>query len=203
MLILNYKRTKDAKILAIQEIIMNIWHSVGGDRVKPSEFIACIEISAGSKNKYELDKKSGALILDRILYTSTHYPQNYGFIPHTLSEDGDPLDVLVISSEPIVPLALTLAKPIGLLEMEDSGALDEKVIAVCSHDPLYSDYKEISELPSHVTSEIRHFFRVYKELEHGAHTEVKEMLGSNAAKACIARCIESYEKKFGVDGSKK
>ncbi len=176
---------------------MNIWHSVGVDRVKPEEFIACIEISAGSKNKYELDKKTGALILDRILYTSTHYPQNYGFIPHTLSDDGDPLDVLVISSEPIVPLALTLAKPIGLLEMEDSGALDEKVIAVCSHDPLYCDYKDISELPGHVTEEIRHFFTVYKELEHGAHTVVKEMLGANDAKNCVSRSIEAYEKKFG------
>lgn len=176
---------------------MNIWHTVDQKRVKPEEFLACIEISAGSKNKYELDKETGALILDRILYTSTHYPQNYGFIPRTLSEDGDPLDVLVLCSESIVPLALTLAKPIGLLEMEDCGALDEKVIAVCSHDPLYNEFKEISELPSHVADEIRHFFTVYKELEHGKQTIVKEMLGSAAAKQCVARSIERYEKKFG------
>lgn len=176
---------------------MNIWHTVDARRVKPEEFIACIEISAGSKNKYELDKETGALILDRILYTSTHYPQNYGFIPHTLSDDGDPLDVLVLSSEPIVPLALTLAKPIGLLEMVDTGALDEKVIAVCSHDPLYNEFKEISELPAHVAEEISHFFRVYKELEHGKMTIVKELLDAAAARDCIAKSIKRYEEKFG------
>ena len=175
---------------------MNIWHTVDIKRIKPEEFIACIEITARSKNKYELDKETGALILDRILYTSTNYPHNYGFIPRTLSEDGDPLDVLVVCSEPIIPLSLTLARPIGLLEMEDSGSLDEKVIAVCAHDPLYNEYKDISELPKHVSDEIRHFFSVYKELEHGKHTIVKEMLGPEAAKKCIERCINSYKEKF-------
>lgn len=175
---------------------MNIWHAVGAKRVTPEEFIACIEISAGSKNKYELDKETGALILDRILFTATHYPHNYGFIPHTLSEDGDPLDVLVICSEPIVPLALTLAKPIGLLEMSDTGFLDEKVIAVCAHDPLYCDYTDISQLPTHVSDEIRHFFTVYKELENGKHTEVKEIRGRDAAKEAIAKDIAAYEKAF-------
>jgi inorganic pyrophosphatase len=175
---------------------MNIWHAVDKSRVTPSEFVACIEISSGSKNKYELDKQTGALILDRILYTSTHYPQNYGFIPHTLSEDGDPLDVLVISSEPIVPLALTLAYPIGLLEMDDTGALDEKIIAICSHDPLYNGYKDIIELPAHVSEEIIHFFTVYKELEHGKTTVVREIKGRDAAKVVIAKDIEAYEKAF-------
>jgi len=175
---------------------MNIWHAVTGDRVKPSEFIACIEIPAGSKNKYELDKPTGALILDRILFTSTHYPHNYGFIPHTLSDDGDPLDVLVISSEPIVPLALTLAYPIGILEMEDTGELDEKIIAICSHDALYNNYKDICELPQHVSDEIMHFFTVYKELEHGKHTVVREIRGRDAAKEAIAQGIKAYEKKF-------
>lgn len=175
---------------------MNIWHAVKKERVKPEEFIACIEISAGSKNKYELDKETGALILDRILYTATHYPQNYGFIPHTLSEDGDPLDVLVLCSEPIVPLALTSCRPIGLLEMEDTGALDEKIIAVCAHDPLYSEVTDICQLAPHIAEEIIHFFTVYKELEHGKHTVVKEIRGRDAAKEVIANDIKMYEKKF-------
>ena len=175
---------------------MNIWHAVDASRVTPNEFVACIEIPAGSKNKYELDKQTGALILDRILYTSTHYPQNYGFIPHTLSEDGDPLDVLVISSEPIMPLALTLAYPIGILEMDDTGELDEKILAICAHDPLYNSYKDIIELPAHVSDEIRHFFTVYKELEYGKHTQVKEIKGRDAAKEVIAKDIEAYERKF-------
>lgn len=175
---------------------MNIWHTVGKDRIHPDNFVACIEISAGSKNKYELDKQTGALILDRILFTATHYPQNYGFIPHTLSEDGDPLDVLVICSEPIVPLALTEAYPIGLLEMDDTGSLDEKIIAICAHDPLYNGYQDICQLPPHVSEEIRHFFTVYKELEHGKHTVVKEIRGRDAAKEVIAKDIAAYESKY-------
>jgi inorganic pyrophosphatase len=175
---------------------MNIWHAVDPKRVTPDDFLACIEISAGSKNKYELDKETGALILDRILYTATHYPHNYGFIPHTLSEDGDPLDVLVISSEPIVPLALTRARPIGLLVMDDTGVLDEKVIAVCANDPLYNVYSDICQLPSHVSDEIKHFFTVYKELEHNKRTEVKEIKGRDAAKEAIAKDIKAYEKAF-------
>jgi inorganic pyrophosphatase len=172
-----------------------IWHDVAPERVTPESFIACIEISAGSKNKYELDKQTGALILDRILYTATHYPHNYGFIPRTISEDGDPLDVLVISSEPIVPLALTLAYPIGLLEMTDTGAKDEKIIAICAHDPLYNTYHDISELPSHVSEEIMHFFKVYKELEH-KKTVIDKMLGRKEAEECVRRSIAAYERAY-------
>lgn len=175
---------------------MSIWHSVDPKRIKPEDFLACIEISAGSKNKYELDKETGVLILDRILFTATHYPQNYGFIPHTLSEDGDPLDVLVLCSQPIVPLSLTQAYPIGILEMEDSGKLDEKIIAVCAHDPLYSEYKDICQLPQHMLDEIQHFFRVYKELEHDKHTIVRELRGRDAAKDVIAKDIKAYEAAF-------
>ena len=175
---------------------MNIWHDISKERISSTDFIATIEISKGSKKKYELDKETGALILDRILYTATHYPQNYGFIPHTLSEDGDPLDVLVICSEPIVPLALTEAYPIGILEMEDTGKLDEKIIAVCSHDPIYQNFHDISELPAHVSEEISHFFTVYKELEHGKTTVVKEMRGAEAAKDAIRKDILAYEKAF-------
>ncbi|MBQ7994661.1 MAG: inorganic diphosphatase [Bacilli bacterium] len=175
---------------------MNIWHSVSKKRIKPESFYACIEIPARSSAKYELDKESGALILDRVLYTSTHYPHNYGFIPRTLSQDGDPLDVLVICSESIVPLALVKAYPIGVLEMEDNGFNDEKIIAVAAHDPIYRGYHDISELPAHVHEEIRHFFTVYKELELGKVTSVHEIKGREAAIEAIKSDIAAYDEKF-------
>ena len=173
-----------------------IWHNVAKERITPEEFLACIEISAGSSNKYELDKETGALLLDRILYTATHYPHNYGFIPRTLSEDTDPLDVLVICRKPIISLALTPAFPIGILEMNDSGALDEKIIAVCAHDPVYNSYQDISELPKHVTDEIVHFFKVYKQLETGKYTEVGNMKGREAAIMALKKDMASYAKAF-------
>jgi len=174
----------------------SIWHTIAPERVTPDAFLACIEISAGSRNKYELDKESGSLILDRILSTATNYPHNYGFIPRTLSQDGDPLDVLVICSEPILPLSLTLAYPIGVLEMKDAGKIDTKIIAVCAHDPYYKDYRDIAELPAYATREIAHFFRVYKDLEIGAKTEVGAIQGHEAAKLAIAHDIEEYKKAF-------
>ena len=174
---------------------MNIWHTVGKDRIHPDNFVACIEISAGSKNKYELEKQTGTLILDRILYTSTHYPQNYGFIPLTYAEDLDPLDVLVLSSESIVPLALVECLPIGVLEMIDGGFLDEKIIAVCKNDPIFNIYKDIKDLPPHITNEICHFFRVYKQLEN-KKTIVNEMKGAKYAKEVIAKSLKAYEDKF-------
>lgn len=176
---------------------MNIWHSVNAARIKKQEFLACIEISKGSKNKYELDKEAGALILDRILYTATHYPHNYGFIPKTLSHDGDPLDVLVLCSEPMVPLSLTVARPIGVLNMTDGGKGDEKVIAVCAHDPVYCGYKDISELPKHVSEEIAHFFSVYKQLEPDKKTEVGKMQGHEAAEKVVQEAIDDYQERFG------
>jgi len=174
---------------------MNIWHDVSLERVKPDDFLACIEISAGSKNKYELDKETGTLILDRILYTSTHYPQNYGFIPRTYAGDYDPLDVLVICSEPIVPLALVRCFPIGVVNMVDSGLDDEKIIAVCANDPIYGQYREISELPEHIFDEICHFFKVYKNLER-KNTQVLSIEGRQRAMEIVKECIENYKVKF-------
>lgn len=174
----------------------SIWHSIAPERVTPEAFLACIEISAGSKNKYELDKESGSLLLDRILSTSTSYPHNYGFIPRTLSEDGDPLDVLVICSEPILPLSLTLAYPIGVLSMMDGGKRDTKIIAVCAHDPLYKGFRDIKELPSYVSKEIAHFFRVYKDLEEGGNTEVGLMEGREAALKAIEKDMDAYKRAF-------
>ena len=175
---------------------MNIWHDMAPEKVTPDAFPAVIEITKGSKNKYELDKSTGLLRLDRILYTSTHYPANYGFIPLTYADDdGDPLDVLVLCSECIRPLSLVECYPIGVISMEDSGSLDEKIIAIPFQDPTYNTYQDISELPNHVASEIRHFFRVYKSLE-GKETIVSDVLGREEAIKIIINCQNAYIEKY-------
>lgn len=122
---------------------MNIWHNISPKRIKKDRFYAVIEISKGGKNKYELDKETGMLKLDRVLFTSTHYPANYGFIPRTYASDNDPLDVLVLCSEQIQPMTIVECVPIGVLIMEDSGAKDEKIIAVPVNDPNYNCYTDI------------------------------------------------------------
>ena len=177
---------------------MHPWHDISNDRITPDNFLALIEISKGSKNKYELDKYSGALKLDRILYTSTHYPHNYGFIPRTYADDGDPLDVLVICSEPIVPLALVECYPIGMLEMIDGGSKDAKIIAIAKNDPVYNSFSDIKQIPNHILQEIKHFFVVYKQLE-GKETIVDHIRGRMMAMDVIAQCIEAYNKKFGEE----
>ena len=143
----------------------NIWHDIHPSRISPDDYIAFIEIEKGSKNKYELDKETGLLILDRILYTSTHYPANYGFIPRSYGDDGDPLDVLVLCSENILPQSLVRCYPIGVISMLDQGKNDDKIISVPFKDPLYNTYHDIFELPQHVMDEMAHFFTVYKGLE--------------------------------------
>lgn len=173
----------------------NIWHDIAPSRVKEDDFICCIEIEKGSKTKYELDKATGHLILDRILYTSTHYPANYGFIPRTLADDGDPLDVLVLSSEIIRPMALVRCYPIGVFTMLDQGKNDEKIIAIPFQDPTYNGYKNIDDLPSHIFQEMMHFFSVYKSLE-SKDTKINELDGEKAAKKIIAKSKESYLKKY-------
>ncbi len=174
---------------------MNIWHDISPDRIHPDSFLVYIEITKGQKQKYELDKATGMLILDRILYTSTHYPANYGFIPRTLSDDGDPLDVLVLCSEPLLNQALVRCKPVGVITMEDDGKMDEKIIAIPFGDPSYNVYNSIEELPVHITDEIRHFFTVYKELE-GIKTFVSQSEGATEAVKIIEKCIVSYNHKF-------
>ncbi len=171
----------------------NAWHDVNASRVTPEKFVTFIEISKGSKAKYELDKETGLLVLDRILFTSSVYPQNYGFIPLTYGEDYDPLDVLLLSSEPIVPQTLVESRPIGVINMVDQGLRDTKIIAVATSDPFYNIYNDISELPSHIIDEIRHFFTVYKELE-GKPTAIEESLGAVEAKKLIDKAIKSYKK---------
>ncbi len=174
---------------------MNIWHDLDKKRVTPEKFTAVVEISKGGKNKYELDKETGMLRLDRVLYTSTHYPANYGFIPKTYAEDNDPLDVLVLCQEQILPLTLVECYPIGILEMLDNDESDEKIIAVPVNDPSYCDYKDISDLPSHLFDEISHFFEVYKVLED-KHTAVQKISDREIAIQTIKASIERYEEKF-------
>lgn len=174
---------------------MNIWHDIHAQRIQPDNFTAVIEIPKGGKNKYEMDKETGLLRLDRVLYTATHYPANYGFIPRTYADDGDPLDVLVLCQECIVPMTLVQCYPIGLIRMTDEASKDEKIIAVPFRDPSLSDYRDIAELPNHSMEEIQHFFTVYKSLEN-KKTVVEEVLGRDAAIESIRYCIAEYETYF-------
>ena len=174
---------------------MNIWHDISKERIKKDDFIGVVEISKGGDVKYELDKETGLIILDRVLYTSTHYPMNYGFIPRTYAEDNDPLDVLILCNEEIIPLTLVECYPIGVLIMNDSGEEDEKIIAISKKDPYLNGYNDISALPNHISDEIKHFFEVYKQLE-GKTTTVDRMLGKEDAEKIIEKCMKAYEEKF-------
>ena len=174
---------------------MNIWHDIKPSRIKPEDFEVVIEISKGSKQKYELDKETGMLRLDRILYTSTHYPANYGFIPRTYGDDGDPLDALVICSEEIAPMTLVRCYPLGVITMLDGGKNDEKIICVPFTDPNYVIVKDIFELPHHMFEEIKHFFQVYKNLE-GKETVADEVKNREAAVEVIKAAIDNYIHTF-------
>lgn len=173
----------------------NIWHDMNPKRITPTDFECVIEITKGSKKKYELDKESGLLRLDRILYTSTRYPANYGFIPRTYGDDFDPLDVLVLSSESIEPMTLVRCYPIGVISMIDNGRNDEKIIAIPFNDPTYNQYKSITELPKHIFDEMRHFFSVYKALEN-KETAVNEVSDIDTAIKVIEEAITHYIDEF-------
>ena len=175
---------------------MNIWHDISPSRIMPDDFISVIEITKGSKKKYEVDKETGLLILDRILYTSTHYPANYGFIPRTYADDDDPLDVLVICSEPLEPMVLVHAYPIGAISMVDDNENDEKIIAIPFEDPMFNSYRSIDALPHHIFSEIQHFFQVYKELE-GKITAVSKIHGLKESINIIKSSMKRYDQVFG------
>lgn len=173
----------------------NIWHDINPNRIAPEDFIAVVEIEKGSKKKYELDKETGLIILDRILHTSTHYPANYGFIPRTYGDDLDPLDVLILCSEPLEPLTLVRCYPIGMISMIDSGRNDEKIIVIPYSDPTYNNYTDIAQLPSHIFDEMSHFFKVYKALEN-KETAVNEVSGRESAVKVIKKSIDDYIDKF-------
>lgn len=159
----------------------------------PEEINVFVEIPQGSQIKYELNKESGVLEVDRFLYTSTYYPFNYGFVPNTLTDDGDPIDVLVVSSLAVYPGSIIPAKPIGILEMEDEAGIDWKIIAVPKEkiDPEYGKINDISELSDYLKSKIKHFFEVYKQLEPGKWVKTREFLDKEKAKEEIKRSIKN------------
>lgn len=174
---------------------MNAWHDIDPRFIGTDSFLACIEISKGSQCKYELDKKTGMLILDRVLSTSTQYPANYGFIPLTYASDGDPLDVLVLCQEPIVPLTLVRCIPLGVIIMVDNGDLDEKIIAIAEKDPMWNTYNDLNQLPPHYVREVSNFFEVYKMLENKI-TSVEGIENCDGAKKIIKECLQRYQDKI-------
>ncbi len=171
------------------------WHDLKPGENLPGEFDALVEIPLGSNVKYELDKPSGLLKVDRILHSAVYYPANYGFIPQTLAEDGDPLDVLVLCQESVVPLALIHARAIGLMTMMDSGALDHKIVAVATEDPEFNRYKEAEQIPPHYLLMVRRFFQDYKQLEQKM-VQVEEISPVATAYPIIKAAVERYKKKY-------
>ena len=174
---------------------MNIWHKLSDKRVNKDDFISVIEIPKGSKLKQELDKETGMLIVDRVLHTSMQYPANYGFIPKTLSEDGDPCDVWVFCSEPLKELSMIRCFPLGVVDMIDGGVKDEKIIAVPFEDPLYKNFNSLELFPKHVFDELIHFLKVYKELED-KKIEINGIYGKEEAYKFIEDGIKLYKKVF-------
>jgi inorganic pyrophosphatase len=174
---------------------MNPWHDVKIGANSPKNVNSIIEIPRGSRNKYELDKETGLLKLDRVLYSSMYYPHNYGFIPQTLGDDNDPLDIIVLSSLGVVPMCLVEAKVIGVMLMQDHGDNDEKIIAVSQHDMSINHLEDISELPAHFNKELKSFFEDYKKLEKKT-VVVEDFLGKEKAYEIIEQSIENYNKEF-------
>ena len=167
------------------------WHDITPGEKLPQEFTAVIEIPMGSSVKYELDKESGLIKLDRVLYSAVYYPANYGFIPQTLAEDHDPLDVLVLCQETVVPLTLMHARTIGLMTMIDGGKKDHKIIAVATEDPEFNSYREAAEMPAHRLTMLRRFFQDYKLLE-GKAVEVDEIQPAKVAFPIIEDALSRY-----------
>jgi len=171
------------------------WHGVPYGDNAPRVVNAIIEIPQGSQAKYEIDKESGLLKLDRVIYSSFHYPCNYGFIPQTYGDDKDPLDILVITSLPIQPLCLVQSKVIGVMQMVDSGDADDKIIAVAAHDPSVNHYNNIEEIPRHFFDALRHFFEEYKKLENKT-VVVEEFGDKTTALKVIEEAIQFYKESF-------
>ncbi|MEO6831491.1 MAG: inorganic diphosphatase [Chitinophagaceae bacterium] len=173
----------------------NPWHSVSYGTQVPDIVNAIIEIPKGSRAKYELDKTTGMLRLDRVLYSSVYYPANYGFIPQTYCDDKDPLDILVLSQIEMQPLCLVEAKIIGVMRMLDQGEADDKLIAVCAHDMSVNYINDINELPPHFIAELRHFFEEYKKLEEKV-VHIEDFQNARLAKKILSHAINDYEAKF-------
>jgi len=167
------------------------WHDIPPGANPPGELNVVIEIPRGSRNKYELDKETGLFRFDRLLYSAVHYPGDYGFIPRTLGGDGDPLDVLVMTTVPTFPGCLIVVRPLGVFEMRDDKGQDEKILAVPLEDPLYDEYGELSDVAPHFLREVEHFFAIYKDLE-GVKTSVLGWQGRERAESIIHEAIAFY-----------
>ncbi len=185
-------RARSANELAWYKAAVHAWHDIYvDDQLVDGAFPVVIEVPKGSKNKYELDKETGFLLLDRVLYSAVHYPANYGFIPRTYCDDGDPLDVLVLGQEPVYPLAIVQARAIGVMRMRDDKGLDDKILAVNVRDPAVSEYRDRSQLPTHTEREIRRFFQDYKVLENKT-VVIDDFLGTEEALGIIRESLELY-----------
>ena len=173
---------------------MHPWHdSYIDDMLIATEFPVVIEIPKGSKNKYELDKETGLLRLDRVLYSAVYYPADYGFIPRTYCDDGDPLDVRVLAQEPVYALTIVEARAIGVMRMRDEKGSDDKIVAVSVNDPAFADYTDKDQLPSHILREVQRFFQDYKVLEH-KKVVIEDLLGPAEAVGIIREALELYRK---------
>jgi inorganic pyrophosphatase len=174
------------------------WHDieVGEPNNVPRIINAIIEIPKDSKIKYELDKETGLLKMDRFLYSAVHYPGDYGLVPRTLWDDNDPLDIIVLTSRPLYPMTLAKVRVIGVLRMIDNDEKDDKIIAVYNDDPRYSEYNDITDIPAHTREELKHFFETYKELQ-GKKVEVLEIMGKDDALKDVIRAQEMYNEKYG------
>jgi inorganic pyrophosphatase len=173
---------------------MHPWHDIYvDDRLIENAFPVLIEVPMGSKNKYELDKETGFLRLDRVLYSAVHYPANYGFIPRTYCDDEDPLDALVLGQEPLHPMTMVEARAIGLMRMRDEKGIDDKVLAVNVRDPAVADYTDHAQLPPHLLREIRRFFQDYKVLEQ-KEVVVEDLMGPQHALRIVREALDLYRR---------
>jgi inorganic pyrophosphatase len=175
--------------------MIHYWHDLEPGPHPPEEITAVIEIPFGSRNKYELDKKTGLMKLDRVLYSAVHYPGDYGLIPRTLHEDGDPLDVLVLVKEQTFPGCLIDVRPLGVLRMNDRGEPDDKILAVALRDPYYEEFFDIADIPQHVLKEVEYFFSTYKDLE-GKRVQIRGWEKSDVAMRVISESIDRYDAAF-------
>jgi len=182
-------------IMPLQIDLHNPWHKVSVGSLAPVEVNAVIEIPANTRAKYELDKESGLLRLDRVLYSSMYYPANYGFIPQTYCDDKDPLDILVLSQITVVPMCIVSAKVIGVMRMMDGGELDDKIIAVAAHDMSVNYIDDIEQLPQHFFNELRNFFEDYKKLEKKT-VHVEDYQNGRIAREIISKSIIDYNRLF-------
>lgn len=173
--------------------MVNLWHDI--DRKKAEEFNAVVEIPKDSRVKYEVDKETGLIYYDRVLYSPMHYSCNYGFVPQTLWDDGDPLDVLVMSQESLVPGCIVKCRPVGVLDMVDDGDEDAKILAVPVKDPRFENVSDVSDIEPHFLKEIKHFFSVYKELQN-KEVEVKDWEDKSKAKEAVEKSFEMYDKEY-------